>query len=61
MLVLSRRQDERIICRNRNTGDTIVITAVRLRQFECRLGFSAPAHIEIVREEIDTQPKEVTP
>lgn len=50
MLVLSRRLDEKIMI-----GDEIIITVVSIRGDKVRLGFEAPAEIEIHREEIKAQ------
>ncbi len=47
MLVLSRRQDERIII-----DDNIVITIVEIRGDTVRLGIDAPRDIPVHREEV---------
>ncbi len=47
LLVLSRRQDERIII-----GDNIVITIVEIRGDTVRLGIEAPRDIPVHREEV---------
>lgn len=48
MLVLSRREHERI-----KLGDSIVITVVRLSGDRVRLGIEAPDDMVILREELD--------
>ena len=50
MLVLSRHVGERILI----TGD-ITITVVRIEGDKVRLGFEAPDHIVINREELEEQ------
>jgi len=47
MLVLSRRENERI-----KLGDSIVITVIRLSGDKVRLGIDAPANIVVLREEL---------
>ena len=47
MLVLSRKQGERIIVDN-----CVEITVVELRGGKVRLGFCAPEHVAIHRQEI---------
>lgn len=47
MLVLSRRQGQKIII-----DDDIVISIVAIRNGQVRIGVDAPEHIPIVREEI---------
>lgn len=47
MLVLSRKQDERILI-----GEDIVITVVRIGDGKVRLGIDAPRSVPIHREEI---------
>jgi carbon storage regulator len=49
MLVLSRREKERI-----KLGDSIVVTVVRLSGDRVRLGIEAPPHILVLRDELDT-------
>lgn len=48
MLVLSRRQHERI-----RLGDSIVVTVVRIGPDKVRLGIEAPADMLILREELE--------
>lgn len=48
MLVLSRRESERI-----KLGDSIVITVVRVLGDKVRLGIEAPADILVLREELE--------
>ncbi|HUY87441.1 MAG TPA: carbon storage regulator [Pirellulales bacterium] len=49
MLVLSRRENERI-----RLGDSIVVTVVRLSGDKVRLGIEAPADIVVLRDELQT-------
>lgn len=52
MLVLSRREMERILI-----GDDIVVTVVRLQGDRVRIGIDAPKHIPILRDDtIQTSP-----
>jgi carbon storage regulator len=53
MLVLSRKQGERIVI-----GDNIVITVVSLEYGKVRLGIEAPREIKVWREEMLDRPKE---
>ena len=60
MLVLSRRQNERI-----HLGDSIVITVVRVSGDKVRLGIEAPQGVRILREELELhigsdQPRETS-
>ena len=48
MLVLSRRQHQRI-----RLGDSIVITVVRVSGDKVRLGIEAPKNMLILREELE--------
>ena len=54
MLVLSRRENERI-----RLGDSIVVTVVRLGRDKVRLGIEAPADVLVLREEL--QPHKAKP
>lgn len=47
MLVLSRKQDEKIII-----GDSISLTVVSIQGDKVRLGIEAPKHVSIHREEV---------
>jgi len=47
MLVLSRRESERI-----RLGDSIVLTVVRVSGDRVRLGIEAPSNVVVLREEI---------
>ena len=47
MLVLSRRQDERIVI-----GDQIVITIVEIRGDKVRLGIEVPRDVPVHRREV---------
>jgi carbon storage regulator len=48
MLVLSRRETERI-----KLGDSIVVTVVRVSGDKVRLGIEAPSNILVLREELE--------
>ena len=50
MLVLSRRESERI-----KLGDSIVVTVVRVSGDRVRLGIEAPADVVVLREEIASE------
>jgi len=54
MLVLSRRQSEKI-----KLGDSIVVTVVRLGGDKVRLGIEAPSDLLVLRAELDDQPSKV--
>lgn len=47
MLVLSRKTGERILI-----GNDVTITVIRVGPNAVRLGFDAPQHLNIVREEL---------
>lgn len=47
MLVLSRRQNERI-----RVGDAVVVTVVRVSGDKVRIGIEAPAHVKVLRDEL---------
>jgi carbon storage regulator len=49
MLVLSRKEGERILI-----GDQIAITVVRINATTVRLGIDAPTKLVVVREELTT-------
>ncbi len=51
MLVLSRRENERI-----RLGDSIVVTVVRLSGDRVRLGIDAPPDLLVLRDELGRQP-----
>jgi carbon storage regulator len=48
MLVLSRRETERI-----RLGDSIVVTVVRVTGDKVRLGIEAPSDVLVLREELE--------
>ena len=54
MLVLSRKQSERI-----KLGDRIVVTVVRVAGDQVRLGIEAPDDIRVLRAELE--PREALP
>jgi carbon storage regulator len=51
MLVLSRRESERI-----KLGNSIVLTVIRVSGDRVRLGIEAPPDVLVLREELQTQP-----
>jgi carbon storage regulator len=51
MLILSRRQNERI-----KLGDSIVVTVVRIAGDKVRLGIDAPSDVLVLREELEPLP-----
>ncbi len=51
MLVLSRRESERI-----KLGNSIVLTVIRVSGDRVRLGIEAPADVLVLREELQRQP-----
>jgi carbon storage regulator len=50
MLVLSRKQNERI-----RVGDSVVVTVVRVSGDKVRLGIEAPPEVRVLREELEVQ------
>jgi carbon storage regulator len=56
MLVLSRKQNERI-----RVGDSVVVTIVRVSGDKVRIGIEAPADVRVLRDELhpDGIPTEV--
>jgi len=48
MLVLSRKQNERI-----RVGDSVVVTVVRVSGDKVRIGIEAPANVRVLRDELD--------
>jgi carbon storage regulator len=53
MLVLSRRENERLFI-----GDNVVITIVRVAGGAVRLGIEAPGDIQVQREEVRCREKD---
>lgn len=51
MLVLSRRESERI-----KVGDSIVVTVVRVVGDKVRLGIEAPADVLVLRDDLQPHP-----
>ncbi len=49
MLVLSRKEGERILI-----GDSVVVTVVRVSGDRVRIGIEAPRHVTVMREELLT-------
>lgn len=56
MLILSRRESERV-----HLGDDIVLTIVRVNGDKVRIGVEAPAHVKILRTELELESKEQPP
>lgn len=56
MLVLSRKKGQRIF-----VGDSVVVTVLECRGGTVRLGFMAPQDIEIVREELGADFRDIPP
>ena len=50
MLVLSRKQSERI-----RVGDSVVVTIVRVSGDKVRIGIEAPPHIRVLRDELNEE------
>ena len=50
MLVLSRRESERV-----RLGDQIVVTVIRVAGDRVRLGIDAPSDVRILREELEPE------
>jgi carbon storage regulator len=50
MLVLSRKQNERI-----RVGDSVVVTVVRVSGDKVRIGIEAPANVRVLRDELDEE------
>lgn len=48
MLVLSRKQNERI-----RVGDSVVVTVVRVSGDKVRIGIEAPPHVRVLRDELE--------
>jgi carbon storage regulator len=48
MLVLSRKQNERI-----RVGDSVVVTVVRVSGDKVRIGIQAPPHVRVLRDELE--------
>ena len=56
MLILSRRESERI-----HLGDDIIVTIVRVNGDKVRIGVQAPPHIRVLRTELESNWQEPTP
>ena len=54
MLVLSRKQNERI-----RVGDSVVVTVVRVSGDKVRIGIEAPPTMRVLRDELNDQIDEV--
>ena len=48
MLVLSRKQNERI-----RVGDSVVVTIVRVSGDKVRIGIEAPANVRVPQDDLD--------
>ena len=53
MLVLSRKQNERI-----RVGDSVVVTVVRVNGDKVRIGIEAPPNVRVMRDELDDEPRD---
>ena len=51
MLVLSRREKERI-----KLGDSIIVTVIRVTGDKVRLGIEAPPEVLVLRDELQPRP-----
>ena len=54
MLVLSRKQNERI-----RVGDSVVVTIVRVSGDKVRIGIEAPPSMRVLRDELEDEVDEV--
>jgi carbon storage regulator len=54
MLVLSRKQNERI-----RVGDSVVVTIVRVSGDKVRIGIEAPQSMRVLRDELEDEQDEV--
>lgn len=50
MLVLSRKQNERI-----RVGDSVVVTVVRVSGDKVRIGIEAPPNVRVLRDELEDE------
>jgi len=50
MLVLSRKQNERI-----RVGDSVVVTVVRVSGDKVRIGIEAPPEVRVLRDELEDE------
>jgi carbon storage regulator len=50
MLVLSRKQNERI-----RVGDSVVVTVVRVSGDKVRIGIEAPPNVRVLRDELEVE------
>jgi carbon storage regulator len=50
MLVLSRKQNERI-----RVGDSVVVTVVRVSGDKVRIGIEAPPNVRVLRDELELE------
>ena len=50
MLVLSRKQNERI-----RVGDSVVVTIVRVSGDKVRIGIEAPPNVKVLRDELEVE------
>jgi len=50
MLILSRRESESV-----HLGDDIILTIVRVSGEKVRIGIQAPAHIKVLRNELEIE------
>ena len=54
MLILSRKQNERI-----RVGDSVVVTVVRVSGDKVRIGIEAPQSMRVLRDELEDERDEV--
>ena len=50
MIVLSRKQNERI-----RVGESVVVTVVRVSGDKVRIGIEAPPDVRVLRDELDVE------
>jgi len=50
MLVLSRKQNERI-----RVGDAVVVTVIRVSGDKVRIGIEAPPNVRVLRDELEDE------
>jgi len=56
MLVLSRREHERI-----RLGDSVVVTVIQVAGDKVRLGIEAPSDVLVLRDELEPRRQEAPP
>ena len=59
MLILSRKEFEKLILRNRETGEFIAeVSVARIAGNRVNIGIEAPDHVRVVRGELKPEKKE---